>query len=137
MNVYQMNEGRFVLPDGWNDQSVHLFLSGNGEFSLVVSRQPVPPGQDLDAFATGQLNELRENLSRFHLLRRMETTLDSLPAVEAEFTWVREGQSMHQHQTFVFHDQTALTLTGTTLVTNYPRYEATLQHLLASFQLGR
>ncbi|MBC8103615.1 MAG: DcrB-related protein [Cytophagales bacterium] len=140
-STFRMTEAQFDLPDGWQDQSVQILAAGPPdtapEFSFVVSRQPIPAGKDLDAFVTGEMELLKGALSRFRLLRRVDTTLDGVPAVEAEFTWSREGQPVQQHQTYLFYRRIALTLTASALLGNFPRYNGDLQRLLASFELER
>ena len=138
---FRMTEATFDLPDGWQDQSIQILAAGPQEgipeFSFVISRQPAPVGAELGEFVDNELETLKGALGRFRLLRRVDTTLDGVSAVEAEFTWNREGQPVQQHQTYLFHRRIALTLTASALLGNFPRYNADLQRLLASFELER
>lgn len=140
MNVYQINEARFVLPEGWHDQSINIFrVDGEvtGEFSFVIGREAVTGAELLGEFAGRHLDEIERSFSRFELLRREDTVLDGRPAVLAEFTWESEFGPMHQQQMFVFVDMVALTLTGTARSQDWEKHAVTLQRLLVTFQFGR
>ncbi len=139
MTSYYTNEGRFIIPSTWKDQSLTLFSSPAdtpAEFSLVISREAVPPGTLSSDYARRQLEQLPSGLSQFKLLRQSETRLDNAPAVEAEFLWQSDKGQMHQWQVYVIHELVALTWTATAPEGTFSRHLPDLQHLLETFKFN-
>ncbi len=139
MNSYYINEGRFLIPGTWRDQSLTMFSSpadAPAEFSLVISRDRVPSGMTSDAYARQQMAQLPAGLPQFRLSRQDATQLDNAPAVEAEFTWQSDKGPMHQWQVYVVHDWVALTITATAPEGVFAKHLADLQRLLSTFKFN-
>ena len=138
MGIYQMNEGWFLLPEGWQDQSVTIFTNAPEEpreFSFVVSREAVSGADRLPDWASRQLGQLRERLPEFELLSRDDTQIGTTPAVEVQFLWTNEGQRTRQHQFYLFVHWTALTATATAAEAVYPKYEDAVRRTMHSFNV--
>lgn len=98
MTPYYINEARFLIPGTWKDQLLTLFSSpadAPAEFSLVISREAVPPDTVSSFYAQRQLDQLPGGLPGFEMLRESSTQLDNLPAMEAEFFWQSDKGRMH------------------------------------------
>ena len=139
MTPYYMNEGRFLIPDTWKDQSLTLFSSpanAPAEFSFVISREAVPADTASSSYARLKLDQLPGSLSGFELLRESSTRIDSLPAMEAEFFWQSDKGRMHQWQVYVVHAGVALTLTATAPKGAFARHQPDLRRLLDTFKFN-
>ena len=75
---YQINEGRFTLPPSATDRSVNMLVLnlGPGGLTLVVTRDVVQEGEDLDSFLTRQLRPLASQVKNFRQQERI--VLDTL-----------------------------------------------------------
>lgn len=138
MQLFQMNEARFFIPGDFSDQTVNMFLAPKGQsadFSLVVTREEVKPGQTLEGYVSEQAGKMTETFTAYRQLHRGDTTLGNQPAHEVEFLWEADGRPMHQHQTFVFARGMALTFTATAPENVYFKYEDTVKRLLATVQV--
>ena len=139
MTPYSINEGRFLVPDAWKDQSLTLFSSpadAPAEFSFVVSREAVPPGTASSAYARRQMAQLPGSLPGFELLRESSALVDSLPALEAEFLWQSDKGRMHQWQVYVVRNGVALTLTATAPQEALTRHRPDVRRLLDTFKFS-
>ena len=138
MGIYQTNEGWFLLPEGWHDQSVTIFTNAPEaprDFSFVISREQISGADLLPDWAARQLGQLRERLPEFELLSRSDAEISGLPAVEVQFLWTNEGMRMRQHQFYLFVNWTALTATATAAESVYPRYEDAVRRTMHSFNV--
>ncbi len=139
MNSYYINEGRFLIPATWRDQSLTLFSSPPdtpAEFSVVISRDKVPPSTTSDAYARQQMAQLPASLPQFRLLRQGSAQLDNVPAVEAEFFWQSDQGRMHQFQVYVVQAGVALTFTATAPEGVFAKYLPDFQQLLLTFKFN-
>jgi hypothetical protein len=145
-----MDEARFELPGGWQDQTVHIFAvpasAGEGmgdgpqgaEFSLVIHRDTPQPGEDLAAYVERQLANVKATLPGVRILREGELTVGGLAAREAELRWEAEGAGLlRQRQVYVRRQGRVLTMTGTAPERLYAKHAGAMDALLASlrFQL--
>lgn len=142
MRSYTIDEASFNIPDEWSDKSVNVFSpSGDlpGDFSLVITRDSLPDEQSLGSYVDGQLEELSSTLPQFRLIRRYESTVDNLPAYNAEFTWRAEGNPeaklMMQRQTYVTSARAVLILTATTIEKFSREYQLIMDNLISSFRI--
>jgi len=139
MTPYYVNEGRFLIPPAWRDQSLTMFSApadAPAEFSLVIGRVKVPPEVTADAFARQQLTQLPAALAQFRLSRQGPALLDNVPAVEAEFFWQSEAGRMHQFQVYVVQAGVALTVTATAPEGAFERHRPDLLRLLSTFKFN-
>lgn len=137
MKTFCFEEGTLLLPGSVHDQSVNIYVSDMRtvpEFSFVVTRQRMEPGQDLKSYVNSQIRDLDKRMPDFHLIRLADRVLDGRAAVETEFTWRADDSGMHQIQVYLAQGAQALILTGTTKEELYQRHEAMLRQCLASFR---
>ena len=148
MQTYYTNEVRFLLPDGCLDSSVNAFVipkgkpggavdpNDPGEFSLVVTRTPLPAGMTLSDYLARQLEALDDVLPEFHLLSRRPSSVDNLPAEQVDFIWQSEKASMRQQQTHFLHGPLVVTVTGTAEEPLFNKHHAALTDMLATMKIN-
>lgn len=99
---YRMNEASIDVPDGWHEQTMHIFSSegpGRAGHSLVISAEPLPPGKTLADYKAMALTRLPHDLADFKLLRDSPATIQrSIPAAVLESQWQSEGGVLHVFQ---------------------------------------
>ncbi|MEZ0609904.1 DcrB-related protein [Fibrella sp. WM1] len=100
--IYRMNEASIEIPDGWHEQTLHIFSSegpGKAGHSLVMTAEPLPPGKTLDAYKAMALTRLPHELPGFRLLQDLPANIQGrIPAVVLESQWEQEGSIMHVFQ---------------------------------------
>jgi hypothetical protein len=136
MSTYRINEATFELPDGWPDQTINIFPNSRedtAQCSLVMSRDQTQAGETLVDYVARQHKLLYEQLPQLHMLRRDDSTVDGLAAMEAEFTWQSETGLMRQRQVYLVRDGKALTLTATSLDRDFSHYASVVDDIIASF----
>lgn len=95
--AYYMNEGMFDLPEGWKDESIHVFKSSDGDdINLVVNRDQVPQGMGREEFIEQQLKQIRDNLGdyRENILRYVPVA--GLESPLLDYNWSSPKGRMHQ-----------------------------------------
>src|SRR5579871_5047587 len=138
MNIYRIQEADFVLPEGWQDQTINIFSSAGeapGGCSFVITRSPTPDDMGLVAYMDQQIAQLADRLPKFRLINRSNLTIDTVPAEQAEFVWSGEHGPMRQLQTCLFLRGIVLTLTGTAPEATYLTYESSMLRTLYSIKL--
>lgn len=97
-----MNEASIDIPDGWHEQTLHIFSSegpGRAGHSLVISAEPLPPGKSLTDYKEMALTRLPHELPGFKLLRDSAATIQGrIPGVVLESQWQQDGSVMHVFQ---------------------------------------
>lgn len=148
MQTYYTNEVRFILPDRAMDRSVNAFVipKGNpgdfadpndtGEFSLVITRTPLPAGITLSVYLDRQVEAVGDLLPAFHLLSRRPVLVDNLPAEQVDFTWHSETAPMRQQQTHFLHGPLVVTVTGTAEDALFGKHRAALAEMLATMKVN-
>lgn len=100
--TYRMNEASVNVPDGWHEQTLHIFSSegpGRAGHSLVISAEPLPPGKSLDDYKAMALTRLPHELANFKLLRDSPAVIQGrIPAAVLELQWQSEGGVLHVFQ---------------------------------------
>jgi hypothetical protein len=137
MRIYRIDEASFNIPDEWSDKSVNVFSpSGDlpGDLSFVITRGSLGSGQNLASYVEEQLKELSTTLPQFRLIRKYESTVNTLPAYKTEFTWKAEEKSMIQQQTYVMSDPVVLVLTATTIEKFSREYQLVIDNVISSFR---
>ncbi|HKX29238.1 MAG TPA: DUF1795 domain-containing protein [Blastocatellia bacterium] len=138
MRTYQIDEASFQLPEGWNDQSVNVFSPPGdlpGDFSLVISRDRLADGQEFGSYVESQLGELSNILARYRLIRRSDGTVGGLRAINAEFTWHSEEQTLAQRQTYVAAGPQVLIMTATAVDKITRDYHLLIDRILSTFKM--
>lgn len=99
--TYLMNEGALALdvPGTWEDQTIHVLrLPGEGQAaaSLVVTRELLPVGMDVDAYQARELDRLRTTLPEFELRGRVPVAWPDRPGEALLTRWRAEPGPMDQ-----------------------------------------
>ena len=136
MGTYHINEGTFEAADEWGDQSLNIFtatedLAEGG--NLVISRDLISKGEDLEAYVSRQWKEMEKALPQMRLLRREPTTLGGAPATNVEINWLGENGTLRQRLICAVHNGRALVLTLTVPERLYEKRAGMLDPVLASF----
>jgi hypothetical protein len=81
----------FDVPRDWHDQSIVVYAApradgDGGGATVVVTRDHLADGDDLEAYADRQLDVLARRLSGFVLRSAADTTVDGRPAITTAFT---------------------------------------------------
>jgi hypothetical protein len=99
--AYSINEGRFVLPDFFRDDSVNVFSGvapGFTNTSLVITRGRTDEGQDWYTYATGQLQHYREAFAEYRLISDRTAKIADSDARIIEHSWRGENGPLQQLQ---------------------------------------
>jgi hypothetical protein len=91
MPRYEHPDASFDVPRDWEDRSVVAFAApakpGQTVSNLVMSRDALPPGDDVRRYGDRQLVEMAKRLDGFELHARQELTLGGQPTLELRFGW--------------------------------------------------
>jgi hypothetical protein len=104
MNLYHANDFVVGLPDGLKDKSIHVFSltdEGPSEVGIVVARDHLRSGEDLDGFLDRQLAVIVQRMPLLRLLRREPCVLDGQPARLTECVWFPPEGKTFQRQVAV------------------------------------
>lgn len=146
MQPYYTNEVRFLIPDRCVDRTVNAFIipkgkagdpidpDDTGEFSLVITRTPLPAEMSLSVYLDRQLEAVSGMLPEFRLLSRRPTSIDNQPADQVDFSWRSDGSLMRQQQTHFRHGPVVVTVTGTAVDQHFDRHRAALAEMLATMK---
>ena len=102
---YQINEGTFVIPEQTQDRSVNMLVlnHGPGGLTLVVTRDVVQEGEQLDAFLNRQLRTLSSQVKHFKQqeLASVSVGVAQLPGVQVATSFKQNNASIYQLQTAI------------------------------------
>ena len=138
MPRYTTGDVAFDLPDGWIDRTINVFYRPTGEqgqFSFVIHRETSPPDEDLETYATRQIQQLSENLAEFHLIGRLSTAVSRRLSIRLDFTWQSQDQKIRQRQYFVYANGTVLTLTASSSEVLFTALERDITDIVRTFTL--
>lgn len=141
---YQLQEGRFTLPDTFEDRTVNMFVTGaNGPhaLSITVSRDTALPDEDLGTYLQRQLKLMGTKLRAYTVLDKQVTALGANPplhGVQVDATHQLDGRPLYQRQAaFIIAPSRVLVIsTSSQREFTAPQTEE-WQALLASFQLAQ
>ena len=139
MAAYHTDELTLEVPDDWVDRSINLFVSGAGSrapVSVVVTRDPLG-GEELAAFVSRQLGELKKKLPKLLLLGQRDRRVGPLFGLEARLQWLHQGSLMYQHQVYVPYYGEALIFTASSAAKLAPQCDASLDQIIASIKLRK
>ena len=149
MKTYYTNEVRFLIPARCVDRTVNAFVipkggpgdpidpDDMGEFSLVVTRAPLPVGLSLPIYIDRQLEAVEDMLPEFRLLSRHPTTVDNAAAEQVDFTWRSDESLMRQQQTHFVHGPLVVTVTGTAVEPLFSKHRAALDQMLITMKVNQ
>jgi hypothetical protein len=141
MNIYQANDFVVKLPDGFKDKTVHIFSltdEGPSDVGLVVVRDRMRSGQDLDTFLDLQFEAILRRMPLFRLLRREPFVLDRQPARLTDCVWHPPEGLTFQRQVAVAlktAPQNVLLASVTCKDALSPKAEAAFNEFLTNFRL--
>ena len=102
---YHINEGSFRIPDQAQDRSVNMLLlnHGPGGLTLVVTRDRLQEGEQLDGFLARQLRTLASQVKQFRQQEPMTLSAGSaqLPALRIASSFKQNNATVHQLQTAI------------------------------------
>ncbi|MES2742635.1 MAG: DcrB-related protein [Pseudomonadota bacterium] len=135
---YQINEGSFAIPAQTHDRSVNMLALnlGPGGFTLVLTRDQLPAGEELDAFLTRQLRTLGSQVKQFKQQDKIALRVgpQQLPALQVGLSFKQNNSTVHQLQTvLVLSNRAVLVITVTCAAPLTAEQTAAVQHMLDSF----
>lgn len=101
---YPLPEGRITLPDGFEDRTVNMFVTGAygpTPLSITISRDTTQPGEALGAYLERQLKLIASKLHGYTLLEKKVVELSRmqpLQGVQIEASHQVDGRPMYQRQ---------------------------------------
>lgn len=141
MAIYEVDEIRFEVPDGYADRSMNLFLpppatAKAAPQSIVITREPRTEGTLAQQTGT-LLQKLAEKVPGTKLLGQRDRTIGALPGREARTHGTWNGAPVYQRHFFVAHYQTLLSFVVTSLRSQSGRCDQLAEQLLASLKLRK
>jgi hypothetical protein len=102
---YHINEGTFTLPASATDRTVNMLVLnlGPGGLTLVVTRDRVQEGEDLDGFLTRQLRTLASQVKQFKQQERIGLVVGAagLEGLQINSSFKQNNATIHQRQSVV------------------------------------
>lgn len=119
--VTPLHKVKFAPPASWLDVSVVAFTAGGDGYSenVVLSSEPLE-GQNLVAFASDAIEDLKAMSDDYRQLRREPATFNGLKGELVEHSFVDEDVQVRQLQFFFASGEDGFTLSVT-----YPAERAT------------
>lgn len=118
MSYYRMNELDVVVPDGWLDGTINVFLQGpkndkaSATAALTVIRDHLHPTTELNEYIDLSLIEGAKRFPGYQLVHRRTIDVDADSAVEIIYTWVDpERETMRNFQAILRMDTVFVSLT--------------------------
>ncbi|RLB92247.1 MAG: hypothetical protein DRH26_06705 [Deltaproteobacteria bacterium] len=140
MSDFYFNDGRAVLPEGWEDKTVVAlsFPAGaeQASASFTITRDVLRNKEvNLATYVDTHL-QTAKSFPKFKLLRHGDVVLDDKPAEQVEFTWrTPDKVTVHQLQTILINKGVALIFTATTQEGKFEDHKKDLLLLLNSIRL--
>jgi len=133
----------FDPPAGWLDRTVIAFTSPAESTkplapSIVITREPVRPGDSLRLHGSRQLMELEAQLTHFHLMESRDATLGGYPALFFRFAWESNVGAIEQTMTLAESTVDGVpvmtTVTTTAAASDGPSADALFTQTLATLR---
>jgi hypothetical protein len=107
------------VPDDWEDKSIVAFAAPRRpgkvvQPNIVVTRDRLPSGQNLQTYASRQLTVARKQLPHFTLKETRLANVGRQPAVVHRFTWDSDSGPLVQTQLIVAFDESIYSVTTST-----------------------
>ncbi len=134
---YRTQEMDFMLPAGFIDQTVNMFVTtttGASEYTVVINRAALDEGQELEGYVDAQVAMLRKSVARYDLRLRETIEVGRQPAISLESSWVQNNVPIEQRQVLVEHARIVLMLTLTARDTIKPQWWRAFDDLLDSIR---
>lgn len=135
MSQYNINEGYLIIPPSWQDRSLNIFtIPANGrakEASFLISRDVSQGGRSFTAFITDQIEQCRQQLSRFKLVKRNDY-VQPYSHSSIEYTWETGERTVLLRQIFVESTPANIIFTLTTTPQDIAIHEAAWREVMSS-----
>jgi hypothetical protein len=139
MTVHAGNGVQFSVPDEWTDRSVVAFspdaVGKMAAPSFVLTRERMPPADNLRTFSSRQLTQLAKGLREFSLKETRDVTLDGFPATLFEFTWLSPAGRILQRLTIAAFEREVVLFTATGSLSRMEELRGTFDQIMASVRL--
>ena len=139
---YRLQEGRMTLPEGFEDRTVNMFVTGaNGPspLSITVSRDTTLSGEVLATYLERQLKLIASKLRSYTVLEKKIVELGSqqpIQGAQIEASHQAEGRLMYQRQAaFIIAPGRVLVFSTSSKKDFTPQQSQDWAALLASFEL--
>ncbi|WP_019366212.1 DcrB-related protein [Pseudomonas sp.] len=139
---YQIQEGRFLLPDGFADRTVNIFALGGvpSSFTFSISRDALHPGETLSEYIDRQIGMLSARLRKFKLVHRQEAVLSEtqpVNGIQIDSHHQSDGRLIYQRQAaFLMKDERILVISATTQSPFDAYHNNTWSSILSTFELA-
>lgn len=88
--MQNIGEATLAIPDDWQNSSVNIFTPSKGDLqglSVTITREKLPFGKDLPAYAQMQLEIMQQQLPQFALLAQGALEVNGRAAWLMELRW--------------------------------------------------
>lgn len=138
---YQLQEGSIILPEGFQDRTVNMFVLGTtipAPLNVTVSRDNMLPAEDLNTYIDRQIKLIASKLRGYTSLGKKPATLSAqqpLAGIQIDGYYMDGGRPYYQRQAGFEIQPGRILVFSTTSQTDFSaaQTESWLQ-LLASFQ---
>ena len=138
---YQLQEGSIVLPEGFQDRTVNMFVLGASipaPLSITISRDMLLPAEELKAYVDRQVKMLASKLRGYTLLGKKSVELSSIAPIEGiqiDAYYMTDGRPFYQRQAaFLIEPGRAIIFSTTAQADFSSEQNQNWADLLASFQ---
>jgi hypothetical protein len=138
---YQLQEGSIVLPEGFQDRTVNMFVLGNSipaPLNVTVSRDNMLPAEDLKSYIDRQVKLIASKLRGYTLLGKKVATLSTqqpLAGIQVDAYYLNDGRPAYQRQAAFEIEPGRILVFSTTSQTDFgPTQNENWLQLLSSFQ---
>ncbi len=128
---------RAPVPEGWSVRESWTLTAPDGQATVVVSREPLPPGVGAEQYAQGQGDRVAAEYPQYqqHVLTVLPLT--SGPAYARLFSWAPPGGSrVVQVQVSATAPDTGWTATASTPAASFETVAGVLDGVLRSLEFG-
>lgn len=112
MALYEIDEARLVVPEGWEDRSANRLeyeAKEGGVVRVVVTRTPHRK-RTIGAIADAHLEDMRRRLAGFEVVERGDVLVDGEPAVELHLRFKDGPSAMVQRAIMLLVGTKAVTI---------------------------
>ncbi|OWJ61384.1 DcrB-related protein [Inquilinus limosus] len=132
------------VPDDWTDRTMTIFAApakaGQAVTpNILVASDRVKPGEDLSAFVSRQVHDLKHRAQDFRLKLQREGVLDGRDCIEIVFRWnsVEQGFLQQRQVYAMIDDARVMTITNTARESEFEVADQTFQRILGTFSWAR
>lgn len=138
---YELQEGSIVLPTGFQDRTVNMFVLGASvpaPLSITISRDMLLPAEALKSYVDRQIKMLASKLRGYTVLGKKNVSLSTsahIDGVQIDAYYMTEGRPFYQRQAaFLIEPGRAIIFSTTAQADFSNEQNQDWINLLASFQ---